>query len=111
MINIEGTHITISRGDCEPFTITFTGEDVPEDGALVLFTVKKSASSDNPVLEKELVMQDSQIAVSIMNADTKKLPFGEYEWDVRLKDFYGENEPHTPMEPARFTIAKVVGNV
>ena len=34
MIDIEGMNITISRGDCSPFTITFTGDDVPEDGTV-----------------------------------------------------------------------------
>ena len=46
-----------------------------------------------------------------MNADTKDLPFGEYEWDIRIPDMYGENEPFTPMEPAAFEIVKVIGNV
>lgn len=111
MIEIEGRHITISRGDCEPFTITFHGEDVPDDGTKVLFSVKKSSEMHNVVFEKELELQDSQVIVEIKNADTKHLPFGDYEWDIRFPDFFGENEPHTPMKPELFTIAKVVGNV
>lgn len=111
MIKIDGRHITITRGDCEPFTITFTGEDVPADGEKVLFSVKKTSNSANPVLEKELTMQEQKVVVQIMNADTKNLAFGDYEWDVRFPNFSGENEPHTPMEPAQFTIAKVIGNV
>ena len=111
MIKIDGRHITITRGDCEPFTITLTGEDVPADGEKVLFSVKKTSSSADPVLEKELTVQEQRLVVQIMNADTKNLAFGDYEWDIRFPNYYGENEPHTPMEPAKFTIAKVIGNV
>ena len=54
MIEITNRHITITRGDCEPFTITLTGEDVPADGEKVLFSVKKSASSSSAVIEKNM---------------------------------------------------------
>ena len=111
MIKIVGRHITITRGDCEPFAITLTGEDVPADGDAVLFSVKKNSSSAEPVLEKELNVQNQKVVIQIMNADTKNLAFGDYEWDIRFPNYYGENEPHTPMEPAQFTIAKVIGNV
>lgn len=111
MIKIEGRKITITRGDCEPFTITFTGEDVPDDGSEVLFTVKKTSGHKEPVIEKLIPLEEGKIQVQLVNADTKGLSFGEYEWDVRLKDYYGENEPHTPMDPAPFVIAKVIGNV
>lgn len=111
MIRIEGKHITITRGDCEPFTITLTGEDVPADGEKVLFSVKRNADAQSTIFEKELTVQNSKIAVRIMNADTRNLPFEDYQWDIRFPDYYGNGEPHTPMEPACFTIAKVIGNV
>lgn len=112
MIDIQGMNITVSRGDCSPFTITFTGEDVPDDGTEVLFTVKKTSMHENPVIEKRIPIVDHMVTVELKNADTKNLPFGEYEWDVRLPDLFGENEPWTPMKkPEKFTVAKVVGNV
>ncbi len=111
MIAISGTKISITKGDCQPFTITFTGEDVPENGTKVLFTVKRSSSHPKPLIEKELSMQDAQVVIRIMNADTKELPFGRYEWDIRFPDYYGESEPYTPMEPAEFSVLKVIGNV
>ena len=111
MIKISGKNIAITRGDCEPFTITLTGEDVPADGEKVLFSVKKDSSSAHPVLEKELNVKDQKVVIQIMNADTKNLAFGVYEWDIRFPNYFGENEPYTPMEPAKFTIARVIGNV
>lgn len=111
MIKISGTMIEITRGDCRPFTITLTGEDVPEDGERVLFSVKKDSANSTPLIEKNLTVQDGKVSVQIMNADTKSLAFGDYEWDIRFPDMFGENEPYTPMKPARFRIAKVIGNV
>lgn len=111
MISIKGKRISISRGDCQPFTITFTGTDVPPDGTAVLFTVKKTSSHQEAVIEKKVFLHESKIEIQLRNADTKDLPFGSYEWDVRIPDLYGESEPYTPMEPAPFEIVKVIGNV
>lgn len=112
MIDIKGMDITVTRGDCSPFTITLTGEDEVPDGTKVLFTVKKGSGYKEPVIEKLMTVKDRRIAIHIMNADTKTLPFGDYEWDIRLPDYFGENEPWTPMaKPEKFTVAKVIGNV
>lgn len=111
MISIDGQSITISRGDCQPFTITFTGDDVPKEGTEVLFTVKKNSGHLIPVIEKRIPIRDNTITVELLNADTKDLPFGDYEWDIRIPDLFGQNEPFTPIDPQPFVIAKVIGNV
>lgn len=111
MIRVNGTTVELTRGDCRPFTITLTGEDVPGDGERVLFSVKRDTANTQSLIEKELTVQGGQIEIQIMNADTKSLPFGDYEWDIRFPDMYGEKEPYTPMKPGKFRIAKVVGNV
>lgn len=111
MIRIKGRKISITRGDCRPFTITFTGSDVPADGTDVLFTVKKNRDFRNPVIEKRLKIAESKVEVLLTNDDTKELQFGDYEWDIRFPDLFGEDEPFTPMEPAQFEIVKVIGNV
>ena len=54
---------------------------------------------------------DGKVVIHLMNADTKELPFGLYEWDIRFPDLYGESEPYTPMDPAKFEIARVIGDV
>lgn len=111
MIKISGTTIEISRGDCQPFTITLTGENVPEDGERVLFSVKKDSNNSDSLIEKDLIVQGGQISIQILNADTKGLPFGDYEWDIRFPDMFGQSEPFTPMKPGKFRIGKVIGNV
>lgn len=111
MIKITGKEITITRGDCRPFNIVLTGEDAPEDGSDVLFTVKKASGYREALIEKTVQVSDGKAVIQLMNADTKDLPFGEYEWDIRFPNMCGEGEPYTPMDPAKFTIARVIGNV
>ena len=111
MIKISGTTIEITRGDCQPFTITLTGDDVPENGEPVLFSVKKDSNNSDSLIEKNLELQNGQVSIQIYNADTKELPFGDYEWDIRFPNMYGQSEPFTPMKPGKFRIAKVIGNV
>lgn len=111
MIKIVGRKISITRGDCRPFTISFSGVDAPNDGTEVLFTVKKTSGHADAVIEKRIPIEDGKVTIHIMNEDTKHLSFGDYEWDIRFPDLFGENEPYTPMEPAAFKIASVIGDV
>lgn len=111
MIEIKDREIIVTRGDCSPFTITLTGSDVPQDGESVLFTVKENAICSKAVIEKHLEVENGKVTVTITNADTKHLPFGNYEWDIRFPDMNGEGEPYTPMKPEKFIIARVIGNV
>lgn len=111
MIKIVGRKISITRGDCRPFTITLTGEDAPDDGTEVLFTVKKSSGYAEPLIQKTVEVSGGKVTIQLTNADTKDKPFGVYEWDIRFPNLYGDNEPYTPMEPAQFEIARVIGDV
>lgn len=77
----------------------------------MLFSVKKDSINGLPLIEKNLTVQDGKVSIQIMNADTKNLAFGDYEWDIRFPDMFSENEPYTPMSPARFRIMKVIGDV
>ena len=109
---IEGTKISITRGDAGPVRFTFTGDDVPEDGTDILFTVKKNSEYDKALIEKRVPVQGGQMEIFFHNEDTRSLPFGNYEWDIRLPDYYGTKEPYTPMiAPQIFEVTRVVGNV
>lgn len=110
-VNVDSFDIEISKGDCATFCIEFTGEDVPNDGEAVIFTVKKTTSHKTPLIEKTVYVNNGEIYIDFYSLDTKNLPFGDYEWDIRFPDLLGTGEPFTPMKPARFTVAKVVGDV
>lgn len=111
MIDINSAYeISIQRGDYAEFYIHFT-KNSPEDGTQILFTVKKNYEQQTPYIEKTLVVEQEKALVQLFNSDTKSLPFGDYLWDIRLPNLYGEKEPYTPISPKRFTVARVVGNV
>ena len=54
MLDINGTDIEINKGNSAVFTITLTGDDVPDDGTVVQFVVKKSPHHAASVLTKTL---------------------------------------------------------
>ena len=110
MFDIKGMAIECSRQDTGMFTITFTGDDAPQDGTVVLVSLKTRPKKDAPVIwEKHLEVYESQVQVHITRADSD-LAEGAYWWDARIL-FDDSEEPFTPMEPAPFRVLEVVGNV
>ena len=110
MFDIKGMAIECSRQDTGMFTITFTGDDAPQDGTVVLVSLKTRPKKDAPVIwEKHLEVYESQVQVHITREDSD-LAEGAYWWDARIL-FDDSEEPFTPMEPAPFRVLEVVGNV
>ena len=108
MFDINGSSIAISREDTAVFTVTFDGDDIPEDGTAVILTVKPSLEKESSVIEKQLQIQDGQIVIALNSEDTD-LPPRHYYWDLRI--LYNNGEVFTPMQPGNFIIREVVGNV
>lgn len=111
MMEINGMDISLTRGDCSPFTLTLTGEDTIPDGTDALFSVKKTSDQNAALIEKRVPVADGRIEILLKREDTENLPYGDYEWDLRFPDLWGEGEPYTPIKPQKFTVARVVGNV
>ena len=111
MRRFEGLNIELTRGDSTQFKVNFAGRTLPE-GALALFTVKKSPRSMEPVIEKRLVITDGSVNVGLGNADTDIQP-RTYYWDMRVLTPLGDGtfQVTTPMEYAAFTILEVIGDV
>lgn len=111
MRKFEGLNIELTRGDSTQFKVNFAGRTLPE-GALALFTVKKSPRSEEPVIEKRLAIADGSVNVGLSNADTDIQP-RTYYWDIRVLIPIGDGtyEVRTPMEYAAFTILEVIGDV
>ena len=107
MMNVDGQKIEITRGDTGAFTITFTGDDKPEDGCIVEVSLKKTKDSTAPVWEKKLTVADSAISVTLLPQDTN-LPFGQYWWDARI--LFMDGTVYTPMLPASFKVLEVIGD-
>ena len=107
MMNVDGQKIEITKGDTGAFTITFTGEDAPEDGCIVEVTLKKTKSSDEAIWEKKLTVISSAVSVILLPMDTN-LPFGQYWWDARI--IFRDGSIYTPMLPASFKVLEVIGD-
>ena len=104
MVRIDGTSLEVSCGDTAAFTLAFEG-DVPADGTVALVTIKRSARQEAPVLEKRLEVLAGQVSVVLTSADTA-LPFGAYQWDVRL---LMDGRVVTPLPPQPFKVVEVIG--
>ena len=107
MLNINGQKIEISKGDTGMFTITFTGDDAPEDNCTVLVSLKKTRDSEEVIWEKRLTVGNHMITVAL-TADNTNLPYGQYWWDARI--LYRDGTIYTPMTPASFKVLEVIGN-
>ena len=111
MRRFDGLNIELTRGDSTQFKVNFAGRTLPE-GALALFTVKKSPRSAESVIEKRLGIADGSVYVGLSSADTDIQP-RTYYWDIRVLVPFGDGtyDVKTPMEYAAFTILEVVGDV
>lgn len=108
MFNVDGQKIGITKGDTGQFTITFTGDDKPEDGCTALVSLKKTKTSEDAIWEKRLAIADDTVTVTVTSQDSN-IPFGQYWWDVRI--LFRDGTIFTPMNPASFKVLEVVGNV
>lgn len=99
--------IHLTRGDTLTLDFQFDGEGLSE-GDKLYYTLKKSPSDTKPLIEKEATLIDSNIGrVVFSSGDTSVLPFGRYEWDIRI--FYANGEVTSPIYPAAFYVDAVVG--
>lgn len=102
MLVIHKTEIHIPKGEADSFDIVYKAEP-PEDGTVVLFSVKKRTSDEEALIEKQMTVAEGEITVSLSSEDTSMEP-GEYWWDLMEEDGY------RPLPPSLFVIEKTVGN-
>ena len=99
MIIISGLTIKIHKGNCAGFSLHLTGDELPEEGTIIRFRVKKSPAYNNPVIEKLIPLHDNSVDVDLTNEDTKDLSPGDYIWNLSILYDNG-SEPWTLIEPA-----------
>lgn len=107
MLDITGKNVGITRGDTGQFTITFTGDDKPEDGSTVFVSLKKTKNSEDMIWEKRYTVSNDTVTVTLTSDDTD-LPFGQYWWDARIR--FMDGTIFTPMLPASFKVLEVIGD-
>lgn len=101
MLIVDGLKISISRGDTGSITITFTGQDVPEDGTVAQVSLYKSPDTD-ALWVKELTVESGRVTIPFLTEDSDYAR-GQYYWCLRL--LYANGDIYTPMEkPQEFII-------
>lgn len=117
MFIVDGTRITMSRGDTGSIDFDASGYNfTAADRAL--FSVKDGRGQIKKQTIHELT--NNGFTVTFYNADTDEWTPGNYLWDVRyvLSPQYDEQgnivdgaQVITPMEPQRLTLLDTVGQI
>jgi hypothetical protein len=102
----QGT-VTMTRGDSETITVSCVnsnGEAVTfVEGDLIYFTIKKSISATDKVLQKIIEeFTDGTAVISIEHEDTADIEPGVYMYDIQYTDQFGKVS--TIIKPSRFKI-------
>lgn len=90
MYTVEGTKITMTRGDTVVIDLTLNYEDgtpyVPEEGDSIRFAVKKDYCDDTVLILKAIPLESLQLRID--PEDTKSLCMGSrrgiYKYDIQL---------------------------
>lgn len=121
MFSVDGSTITLSRGDTASFTVTATGYEFDEDDR-ALFTVKDATGEVimERVYELDTELGNGIFLVQFSNSDTDTLLPGVYNWDVRyvIHPYYDStgrivdgDQVITPKTAQNLTLVATVGEV
>lgn len=86
MYNIEGTKITMVRGDTFVASISLNrkGEPyIPTENDTIRFAAKKNIGDVEPAIYKEVPIDTMELKLT--PADTSRLPFGTYLYDLEIE--------------------------
>lgn len=117
MFKIEGTTITLSRGDTGEVTIGTSGYSFGSNDR-ALFTVRH-ASTKEVKMRRILPIENNTVTVTFVNSDTDSLDPGKYEWDIRFVinptyddgDIDDGDEVITPNDPMIINLKTTVGQI
>lgn len=102
MFKIDGTNITITRGDTGIFSLNIknaSGQDYDFSSDTVLLTVKANTYTSDKLIQKTVTYGEN---ITIAPADTEHLNYGEYVYDVQLTTAGGIVD--TIIQPSKFIV-------
>lgn len=103
MIIISGFTIKIHKGNAAGFQLQLTGEELPEDGTIIRFRVRKNDTYKIPVIEKLIPIQNGIVDIDLYSDDTKDIVPGDYHWNLTILYEDGD-EPWTLFVDAPYFI-------
>ena len=106
MFRLDGTNITITRGDTGIFSFAIkdaNGQDYDFSNDTVLFTVKANTYTTTIIFQKQVIYGENII---IAPTDTAQLRYGEYVYDVQLTTAGGIVD--TVIPPSKFIVKEEV---
>jgi len=110
-MKIDGTDITMTRGDTGTMRVTCfkSGVALPfEEGDTVYFTVKTSPSVEQKLIQKVIRdFVDGSAYIHILPEDTKELRFRRvHAYDIQLT--LADGSVHTIVGPSKFIVTEEV---
>jgi hypothetical protein len=109
MLKIDGLKIYLTRGDSAALNLKLSGAVLSEQDEVVL-TVKKSPAASR-LIRKHPAAGSAypKYRFVFTPEDTKNLPFGSYQWDIRIN--LANGGIYTPPAfPQLFYIGEVIGD-
>ena len=101
-MTINGTNISMTRGDSESITVSLQGSSF-EAGDKVEITVRKYAEHTVKLIHKTVTeFEDGKAVIAIYPEDTASMSFGSYIYDIQLTR--ADGAVYTIIKPSKFDI-------
>lgn len=86
---LNGTHITMTRGDSETITVNMRNRDGEQvsfvDGDIIYMTVKDNLKTDEKIFQKMITeFTDGKADIDILPEDTSDIRVKSYVYDIQL---------------------------
>ena len=108
MFVIEGTTITLTRGDSFYAEVGMKRSDgsiyTPQEGDTIRFALKKNYFDEEALIQKNIDIES--LILHLDPSDTKSCDFGEYVYDIEIT--FANDDVDTFISEAKFIIAPEV---
>ena len=89
MLQVQGTNISMIRGDTGTIDVNISANGVPYqilDTDKIVFSVKKSYDTDAYAIQKTAEIGK----IKLLHTDTNELSTGNYVWDIQITTTNGD---------------------
>ena len=107
MYKIQGTTITLTRGDSFYCLLSLKRNGqayTPDAGDIIRFAMKKNYFDAEPLIEQTI--PNDTLVLCLLPSDTKTLAFGTYVYDIEIT--FENGDVDTFINEAKFVIAPEV---